>query len=305
MPRSRKGEKLNGWVALDKPLGLSSTQALGKVRWLLKAQKAGHGGTLDPLASGVLPIALGEATKLIPFVMDGRKEYLFTIRWGEARSTEDAEGEVTATNAVRPTSAAIQAALPRFFGTIQQTPPAFSAIKVAGERAYDLARAGETVILSPRSVHIFDLELLSQPDADHADFKVCCGKGTYVRSLGRDLALALGTVGHLSALRRTQVGPFSAAATISLENLAELAHKGEALTALQPMTTALDDIPARTVDLQDAQRLRHGQSILALPADGSHALMLATADGQPVALIASQTGPHGEIVWQPVRGFNL
>jgi len=303
--RTRKGEKINGWIVLDKPLGLTSTQAVAKVRHLLGAQKAGHGGTLDPLASGVLPIALGEATKLIPFVMDGRKEYHFTIRWGEATTTEDAEGSVTATSAVRPSEADILAVLPRFMGDIQQTPPAFSAIKVAGERAYDLARAGEMVVLAARTVQIFDLKLLSLPDVDHAHCSVTCGKGTYVRSLARDIALALGTVGHVRLLRRAQVGRFRLEETISLENLAELAHKGGALTALQPLTAVLDDIPARVLDMQEAQRLRHGQTILANPDEGSSAVMLATEQGQPVAIIALQDGTAGEKVWQSVRGFNL
>jgi tRNA pseudouridine55 synthase len=300
MARNRKGKKINGWVLLDKPLGLTSTQALGKVRFLLGAQKAGHGGTLDPLASGVLPIALGEATKLIPFVMDGQKEYYFTIRWGEARTTEDAEGEITATSAVRPDAAAIEAVLPRFIGSINQMPPIFSALKVDGQRAYDLARAGEVVNLTARTVQIFDCKLISTPDADHATLVVACGKGTYVRSLARDIALALGTVGHVSALRRSRVGCFALEQTISLEKLAELAHKGDALTALHAMTLALDDIPARIVDMQEAHRLRHGQSILAAPSEVLHSMMLATEAGQPIAIIAYQDG-----VWQPVRGFNL
>jgi tRNA pseudouridine55 synthase len=301
----RKGAPLHGWVVLDKPLGLTSTQALAKVRWLLGAQKAGHGGTLDPLASGLLPIALGEATKLIPFIMDGEKTYHFTIGWGEARSTEDAEGAITATSAVRPTATAIQAILPRFLGAIQQMPPIFSALKVAGERAYDLARAGKPVELAARTVQITALELLACPDADHADLTVSCGKGTYVRSLARDIALALGTVGHITALRRTQVGAFHLAQTISLEKLAELAHKDEALTALRPMLTVLDDIPALPLDPQNAHRLRHGQSILAASTAHLPPLLVAIAEGQPVALIARrETLSTGE-VWHPVRGFNL
>lgn len=300
MARGRRGEARHGWVVLDKPLGLSSTQALGKARALLQAQKAGHGGTLDPLASGVLPLAFGEATKLIPYVMDGQKEYHFTIRWGEARSTEDAEGAVTATSAVRPDAASIRQILTRFTGSISQVPPAYSALKIDGERAYDLARAGAVVELAPRTVQIFDLQYISSPDADHAAFVVACGKGTYIRSLARDMALALGTVGHLSALRRSRVGPFRLEDAISLEKLAELAHKGVALTALQPLTQALDDIPARAVDQQEAQKLRHGQTILAAPTEALHPIMLATEADQPVALIAYRDG-----VWQVMRGFNL
>lgn len=300
MARGRKGEKHSGWVVLDKPLGISSTQALGKVRALLQAQKAGHGGTLDPLASGILPLAFGEATKLIPYAMDGAKEYHFTVRWGVATATEDAEGAVTATSTVRPSEVAIRAALPAFIGTISQQPPAYSALKIDGERAYDLARAGETVVLAPRQVQITDLQYVYAPDADHAAFVVACGKGTYVRALARDMALALGTVGHVSALRRSRVGPFNLSQAISLEKLTELAHKGEALTALQPLTLALDDIPARVVDQQEAQRLRHGQTILATPSEASLHTMLAIEAGQPVAMIVVQDG-----VWRPVRGFNL
>ena len=300
MVRRRKGEPIHGWVLLDKPLGLTSTQALGKVRHYLQAQKAGHGGTLDPLASGVLPIALGEATKLIPFVMDGQKEYHFTIRWGEARDTGDAEGVVTATNPVRPDPAALRAVLPRFIGQINQVPPAFSALKINGERAYDLARAGLEPEMIARPVQIHDLQVLSRIDADHAALTVLCGKGTYVRSLARDIALALGTVGHVAALQRVRVGPFRLEGTISLEKLEDLAHKDGALTALHPMTLALDDIPARIVDAQDAHRLRRGQTILALPHEQRSPTMLALENGQPVAIIAYQTG-----TWQPVRGFNL
>src|SRR6185369_8166034 len=240
----RPKQKVDGWVVLDKPLGMGSTQAVGRVRWLFGAQKAGHGGTLDPLATGVLPIALGEATKTVPFVIDGRKEYRFTLQFGEARSTEDAEGEVTATSEVRPTDGAIRAALASFIGAIEQMPPVFSALKVDGKRAYDLARAGEAVALKPRQVTIERLELLGRPDADHADFVVGCGKGTYIRSLGRDLARAVGTVGHLSALRRTAVGPFREEAAISLSKLEALGHNSPLLGALVPVATALDDIPA-------------------------------------------------------------
>ena len=302
MSRKRKGEARHGWIILDKPLGLTSTQALGKVRHLLNAQKAGHGGTLDPLATGVLPLAFGEATKLIPFVMDGRKAYRCTIRWGEARDTEDAEGQITATSTTRPEQPAIMAALPRFIGTIRQTPPIYSALKINGERAYDLARAGATPEMTPRDVQIFDFKLISIDDTDHAQFMVRCGKGTYIRSLARDLALALGTVGHLAALRRTQSGPFTLEQAISLENITELAHKDEALTALRPIAAALDDIPALAIDDQEAQRLRHGQAIAARPdKDGTQfPTMLATHHGQPVALVAQQDG-----VWQPIRGFNL
>ena len=301
MARRKKGDKIDGWVVLDKPVGLGSTQAVGKVRRLFGAQKAGHGGTLDPLASGILPIALGEATKTVPFVMDGRKEYRFTLRFGEARSTEDAEGEVTASSDVRPEDAAIKAALPVFTGEITQTPPAFSALKIDGKRAYDLARAGETVELKPRQVVIERLELIGRPDRDHADFVVQCGKGTYIRSLGRDLALALGTVGHLSMLRRTVVGPFREEGSISLSKLEALGHIPALFGALAPVATALDDIPALAMTEAQADRLRQGQPvILTRDAPLSGALVRAELDGRLVALVRSDG-----VSLQPVRVFNL
>jgi tRNA pseudouridine55 synthase len=297
----RKKQKVDGWVVLDKPLGLGSTQAVGKVRWLFNAEKAGHGGTLDPLATGVLPIALGEATKTVPFVMDGRKEYRFTLRFGEARSTEDGEGEVTATSDARPTDEAIGAALGRFIGSVEQMPPAFSALKIDGKRAYDLARAGEAVDLKPRRVSIERLELLGRPDADHADFVVGCGKGTYIRSLGRDLAQVLGTVGHLSALRRTAAGPFREEAAISLPKLEALGHNSRLLGALAPVATALDDIPALALTETQADRLRQGQSVLLTrDAPPSDTLVRAEWEGKLVALCRSD----GTSL-QPVRVFNL
>jgi tRNA pseudouridine55 synthase len=286
---------------LDKPLGMGSTQAVGKVRWLFAAEKAGHGGTLDPLATGILPIALGEATKTVPFIMDGRKEYRFTLRFGEARSTDDGEGEVVATSDVRPTNAAIRAALGQFIGEIEQMPPAFSALKIGGQRAYDLARAGEAVELKPRTVTIDRLELLVRPDADHADFVVGCGKGTYIRSLGRDLAKALGTVGHLSALRRTAVGPFREEVAISLPKLEALGHNSRLLGALVPVATALDDIPALALTETQADRLRHGQPVLLTrDAPPSGTLVRAETGSKLVALVRSDGA-----ALQPVRVFNL
>jgi len=301
MSRRKKGEKIDGWVVLDKPIGLGSTPAVGKVRRLFGARKAGHGGTLDPLASGVLPIALGEATKTVPFVMDGRKEYQFTLRFGEARSTEDAEGEVTAVSDVRPSDAGIRAALPAFVGEIEQLPPAFSALKVDGRRAYDLARAGETVELKPRRVLIERLEFVGRPDRDNADFVVQCGKGTYIRSLGRDLALALGTIGHLSALRRTAAGPFREAQAISLSKLEALGHIPALFGALAPVATALDDIPAQAVTEAQADRLRQGQPVLLTrDAPSSGTLVRAEFGDRLVALVRSDG-----VALQPVRVFNL
>jgi len=297
----RPKNKVDGWVVLDKPLGLGSTQAVGKVRWLFAAEKAGHGGTLDPLATGVLPIALGEATKTVPFIMDGHKEYRFTLRFGEARATDDGEGDVTATSDVRPIDEAIRTALGRFIGDIEQMPPAFSALKIGGQRAYDLARAGEPVELKPRTVTIDRLELLARPDADHADFVVGCGKGTYIRSLGRDLARVLGTVGHLSALRRTAVGPFREEAAISLPKLEALGHIPPLLGALVPVATALDDIPALALTGTQADRLRHGQPVLLTrDAPPSGTLVRAETGSKLVALVRSDGA-----ALQPVRVFNL
>ena len=301
MSRRKTGDKVDGWVILDKPVGLGSTPAVSKVRRLFGARKAGHGGTLDPLASGVLPIALGEATKTVPFVMDGRKEYRFTLRFGQARSTEDAEGEVTATSDLRPTDQAIRCALPAFVGEVEQVPPAFSALKVEGKRAYDLARAGEPVDLKPRRIVIERLELVGRPDTDHADFVVSCGKGTYIRSLGRDLALSLGTVGHLSALRRTAVGPFREEAAISLPKLEALGHIPALLGALAPVATALDDIPALALTEAQADRLRQGQPVLLTrDAPPSGALLRAETGSRLVALVRSD----GTSL-KPVRVFNL
>ena len=297
----RPKNKVDGWVVLDKPLGMGSTQAVGKVRWLFAAEKAGHGGTLDPLATGVLPIALGEATKTVPFIMDGRKEYRFTLRFGEARSTDDGEGEVIATSDARPADAAIRAALGQFTGQIEQMPPVFSALKIGGQRAYDLARAGKAVDLKSRPVTIDRFELLARLDADHADFVVGCGKGTYIRSLGRDLAKALSTVGHLSALRRTAVGPFREEAAISLSKLEALGHIPALLGALAPVETALDDIPALALTEAQADRLRQGQPVLLtrdVPPSG--ALLRAEAGSRLVELVRSDG-----MALKPVRVFNL
>ena len=254
-------QRVDGWLALDKPVGVGSTRALGMVRRALKAAKAGHGGTLDPLASGVLPIAFGEATKTVQWVMQGRKVYRFTLSFGEQRATDDLEGEVVATSAKRPSDGELAALLPRFTGQIVQTPPAFSALKIGGRRAYDLARAGETVILAPRQVRIDRLILLARPTLETADFEVECGKGTYIRSLARDLALAAGTVGHLSALRRTRCGPFDENSAISLDKLLSVEYHPRLLGYLLPVVTALDDIPALAVTEPQARRIRGGQAV--------------------------------------------
>lgn len=293
---------LHGWLVLDKPLGLTSTQALGRVRKLVGGSKAGHGGTLDPLATGLLPLAFGEATKLIPHIMDGVKEYEFTICWGEARSTDDAEGEVVATHPHRPDVAAIQSALPHFLGVIEQKPPAYSAIKLDGERAYDLARAGEVVDIPARPVEIKSFECLGQPDLDHAAFRVMCGKGTYVRSLARDLAVALGTCGYVSALRRTRVGAFTIEDSITLEGLQTLADQGLAQSALMPIAGAARDLPHLSLLPAEAERLRRGQGVLIRPQHGplyAEAVILATHQDVPVALVEPAAGE-----FRVVRGFS-
>src|ERR1043166_5865837 len=265
--RRRPKVDIHGWIVLDKPAGMTSTHAVAPGRGLPSGRRAAPAGTLDPLASGCLPIALGEATKTVPFVMEGRKRYRFTVQWGEERDTDDAEGCVVETSAARPEEAAIRAALPRFTGTIAQVPPRFSAIKVEGERAYDLARDGEVVELEARPVEIGRLELVERPDAEHAVFEAECGKGTYVRALARDLGRVLGTFSHVCALRRTAVGPFGPDDMIPLERLETLWHRaaaGEAslADAPKPLETAPVDPPAPAVRRADAARLQRGQAVL-------------------------------------------
>lgn len=250
----------NGWLVLDKPLGITSAQAVGRVKRLLNPRKIGHGGTLDPLASGILPLALGEATKAFQFVAANSKTYHFTVAWGAERTTDDLEGEVTLTSDSRPSEAEILAALPRFTGEIMQAPPAFSAIMVDGQRAYDRARAGEELIMEARPVHVESLILLSR-DADSATFEMACGKGTYVRSIARDLGRVLGCYGHVTLLRRTQVGKFHENNAISLEKLEELVHSAAVNERLLPIASVLDDIPAVELDPMSARRLSQGQTI--------------------------------------------
>ncbi len=305
--KKRHKRDVHGWVVLDKPVGMTSTHAVAVIKHLYAAKRAGHAGTLDPLASGCLPIALGEATKTVPFVVDGRKTYLFTVRWGEERDTDDAEGRVVAASDSRPDEAAIRAVLPRFTGIIEQVPPRFSAVKIVGERAYDLARDGETVDLAPRPVTIHRLELMETPDRDHSVFSAECGKGTYVRSLARDLGRALGALGHVSALRRSRVGPFGEADMIPLEQIEALCHRaaageGHLADTLLPIETALDDIPALAVSPADAARLARGQAVLLRGRDASifRGMVQVASGGQLLAIAEVE---RGEIV--PRRVFNL
>jgi len=265
MARRRKGDPVSGWVCLDKPEGLGSTQAVGRVKRAFNAQKAGHAGTLDPLATGILPIALGEATKTVPFLMDADKAYRFTVAWGVETTSFDREGAVTAISDVRPGPVAVAEALVSFVGEIDQIPPDFSAVRVDGVRAYDLARDGVAMDLKPRRVTIHRARVAASSGADAVEIEIECGKGTYVRALVRDLASALGAKAHVSALRRTRVGPFDMATAKGLEVVEAMCHNGEALEVLLPVETALDDIPALAVTTEDAFRLTQGRSIVLLP----------------------------------------
>lgn len=293
--KRRPKRDVDGWVLLDKPVGMTSTQAVGAVKWLFQAKKAGHAGTLDPLASGCLPVALGEATKTVPFVMDGRKVYRFTVRWGVQTDTDDSEGKAVETSEGRPSREDILAALPAFRGEIEQVPPAYSALKINGERAYDLARDGVRVELAARIVVVHSLELVDMPDADHAVFETECGKGTYVRSIARDLGRALGTRGHISALRRTRVGTF---AEEELMPLAELRATSEAMDdappmqALRPVEIGLDSLPSLRVSPADAARLVHGQPIILRGRDAPilEGPVAITAGGRLVALGEAEAG---------------
>ena len=309
MGRRRKGDAVSGWINLDKGYDLGSTPAVSRVRRIFNAQKAGHAGTLDPLATGVLPIALGEATKTVAFLMDAEKTYRFTLAWGRTTATYDREGATLAESGVRPTADELQAVLPRFIGEISEVPPAYSAIKVNGERAYDLARAGEDVVLEARTVTIRDLRLMAAPDADHAVLEMDCGKGTYVRALARDIAEALGACGHVSELRRTRVGRFGEESAVTLEYLEDLLHKARHSEALLPVETALDDIPALAVTDEDAFRLKQGRSIVLVPRQveavkarlkpGSRTVS-AMAGGSVVALCEMRAGRL-----EPSRVFHL
>jgi tRNA pseudouridine55 synthase len=305
--RKREKRDVHGWLILDKPVGMTSTHAVSVVKRLFQAKRAGHAGTLDPLASGLLPIALGEATKTVPFVMEGRKTYRFTVRWGEERDTDDAEGRVTATSAERPTAEAIRRLVPRFSGLIEQVPPRFSAVKIAGERAYDLARDGERVELAPRPVEIHRLELIETPDPDHAVFAAECGKGTYVRALARDMGRALDCLGHVAALRRTAVGPFAedvAARLDTLQRTGQAGGENEAieLPALLPVAAGLAALPALRVSPADAGRLARGQAVLLRGRDAPvmEGWVSVFAQG---ALVALAQVEQGEL--RPRRIFNL
>jgi tRNA pseudouridine55 synthase len=309
MARRKRGQPVHGWVCLDKPHGLGSTEAVTRVRRLFDAQKAGHAGTLDPLASGVLPIALGEATKTVPFMMDAEKVYRFTIRWGASTASVDLEGPVIARSDARPPVEAVKTALPAFVGEIDQVPPAFSAIKVDGQRAYDLAREGVEVELQPRRVVIHEAAVTAAPDADHVEITMRTGKGVYVRSLARDLALALGAEGCVSALRRERVGPFGIENAVTLDSLTEIVHRGAASEGLLPVATALDDIPDLAVTQEDAFSLRQGRPIVLLPRQVETLENRLSSGSRTVSAFQGQTlvalGQLRAGRFEPDRVFNL
>ncbi len=305
MARRKKGNPVHGWLVLDKPVNMTSTQAVGAVRRAFNAQKAGHSGTLDPLATGILPIALGEATKTVSFAVDGEKAYRFTVRWGAETETDDTEGAVSKTSETRPARADIEALLPQFHGEIMQVPPAYSAIKVDGARAYDLARDGEIVVLEPRPVLIESLTLVDMPDAATSVFEARCGKGTYVRALARDMGRILGCYGHVIALRRTRVGPFDEARAVTMDALLAAANSedpDQLAKLLQPVEAALADLPELLVSQSDAASLARGQTVLIRGRDAPilSGPAYATSKGRLIAL-----GELAKGALHPTRVFNL
>jgi tRNA pseudouridine55 synthase len=305
MARAKKGKPVHGWVVLDKPAGMTSTRAVGAIKRIFDAQKAGHAGTLDPLATGILPIALGEATKTVPFAVDGEKAYRFTVRFGAETDTDDAEGVVGRTSDSLPARDTIEALLPRFTGEILQVPPQFSAIKVDGNRAYDLARGGEEVVLEPREVLIDDLTLVDMPDAATAVLESRCGKGTYVRALARDMGRALSCFGHVIALRRTRVGSFDEMASVTLEELQAAAQAGPdvLLALLMPVEAALDGLPGLSVGPNDAASLARGQAVLVRGRDAP-----VLAGGAAWAHFKGRILALGELekgAFRPTRVFNF
>jgi len=302
--RRKKGKPINGWLVLDKPAGVTSTYAVGAVRRAFNARKAGHAGTLDPAATGVLPIAFGEATKTVPYAVDGEKCYRFSVRWGAETDTDDAQGRIVHSSGLRSEAAEISALLQRFTGRLLQTPPAYSAVKIAGKRAYDLARDGAVVELEPRPVEIYALRLLERSDADTAVFEARCGKGTYVRALARDMGRALGCLGHLIALRRTRVAGFDQSLAIPLARLEEALEEGEAALSrlLLPVEAALNDFAVLNVGQADAARLLNGQPILIRGRDAPY------QPGPTYALCKGNLVALGEIAQgelHPIRVFNL
>lgn len=298
-----KHENINGWLIVDKPRDIGSTDVVNQTRYLLNANKNGHTGTLDPFATGVLPIAFGEATKLIPFVTDGDKEYEFILKFGTATNTDDTEGEIIGTSEIIPTTEQIQQILPQFIGTVTQIPPAYSAIKINGERAYKLARQGKDVVIPPRQVEIYELELQQQLSADSFRFRVCCSKGTYVRTLGKDIALKLGTVGHLQELRRTKCGIFTIRDTILLENIKKMVYVEQRQQMLLPTETSLRDIAVIAVSEEDAAKLRLGQGLSPKTYEVQNLINQTAAAVTENCLVALVRIEERKI--SPIRVFNL
>ncbi len=310
--RKRKGDPVSGWLNLFKPVEMTSTQAVSILKRLYNAEKVGHGGTLDPLASGILPLAFGEATKTVQWAMDSEKEYVFTIRWGISTASQDAEGKVTATSDARPSREQVEAVLANYLGTIEQVPPKFSAIKVDGQRAYDLAREGEDFELKSREVEVHAASVIGMPDADHTVIHVTSGKGFYVRAMARDLAFDLECEGHISQLRRTRVGAFAAAVAIAISSLQDMTEKSDLLAALKPVQSVLTGVPDLAINPTDAANLRQGRTIMLMPHvvdawraarnpdDEDDRLALATCNGTAIALGDVRAG-H----FEPVRVFNI
>lgn len=298
MARKRKGRRIDGWLIVDKPAGMGSTDVVNKVRWAFQAQKAGHAGTLDPDATGLLAVALGEATKIIPYVVDALKAYDFTVRWGEATTTDDASGEVIDTSPLRPDDEAIKAAIPAYLGDIMQVPPDFSAVRVAGARAYDLAREGEVVELQPRPLWVEELLLTDRPDTDHARFEMTCGKGGYVRAIARDMGRDLGCLGHVTGLRRLWAGPFTLDGAVTMEQVESLARSEGIDALLLPLEAGLADLPEIRIGPAELGRLKNGNAVTGVPQEplefGEECW--ASADGRAIALGHWQGGQ-----FQPAR----
>ena len=301
MARRKKGRDISGWVVVDKPAGMSSTNVVGKVRWAFNANKAGHAGTLDPEATGILAVALGEATKTVPFVTDAQKAYEFTVKFGEATNTDDAEGEVIATSDTRPGDGDINAALPAFVGEIMQVPPQFSAVKIDGQRAYAMARAGEQVDIAARPLFVARLEMIARPDADHATFEMECGKGGYVRSIARDLGAVLGCFGHVLTLRRIWSGPFTLEDAVPLDRINDMARTPELDDILLPLEVGLADLPECRVSAEGAARLANGNAGAVISSEADFGEMAwASFQGRPVAVGVYRSGELA-----PTRVFRL
>lgn len=301
MARRKKGRDISGWVVVDKPAGMSSTNVVGKVRWAFNANKAGHAGTLDPEATGILAVALGEATKTVPFVTDAQKAYEFTVKFGEATNTDDAEGDVIETSDRRPDNAEIEAALPAFVGDIQQVPPQFSAVKIDGQRAYAMARAGEQVDIAARPLFVERLELIARPDADHAIFEMVCGKGGYVRSIARDLGAVLGCFGHVLRLRRIWSGPFTLEDAVPLDKIDGMARTAELDDILLPLEVGLDELPECRVSAEGAARIANGNPGAVISSEAAFGdTAWASFQGRPIAVGVYRSGELA-----PTRVFRL